>query len=949
MSGITSSVGLISGINSQQIIDQLLAIEARPAAIFQRRIAELQTRQAAFLDLNTRLSGLRTAAQAFATGGLFRAATATSSNADALGATAALGAPGGSYRVTVDRLAGSRQLLSAGFTDTTTGLGLTQITLASTQGGGRPTALLSGLNGGAGVQRGGVLVTDRSGASATVDLSRAATLDEVLEAFNTAAGVRVRARAQGDGLVIEDLSGGAGTLTIADAGGTTTATSLGIAGSAAGTTLTGARINVLSDRTALSQLNDGLGVDISTTGGTTNPDFSITARNGTTFQIDIGDVFETVTPAGGGEPTLQRTRPAVTDLGGVVARINEATGGAVTARIDALTNRLVLQDNTAGAGTLAVAERQGGTTAADLGLLAAPEQGRRLIAGLGDVLTRSLNGGRGLADGSVELALRDGSVVAFDLDGGESLRDLIDELNTVGSGRFSAALSADGARVQITDLTAGAGTLTISGDGAAALGISGTFAGGVSQGRGINRQFVGTSTLLSSLNGGRGVGSGSLEITNAQGARATVSLGAGLRTVGELLAQINGQTSGLRARVNDAGDGITIEEELEAGGTPGGSAITVRDASGAVARNLNLALAAPGAGAQNAVSSSASRSVTLLATDGLSQVVEKINAAGGGVSAAIINEGAGARPFRLSLTALQAGLGGDFFVTSQGGPDLGLISVASASDARVFIGADDPARAVLVTAAGNSVAGAIPGVTLDLRSPTAGPATVTVAQDAAGIESQLNAFIEAFNTLVERIDTQSDFDTETEVRGPLLGDSSTQQLRSALFATVTGVGIGITGRFTRLSEIGVRVASGRLSLDADRLRDALATDPGAVADLVAGRGSAPGTTRREIAPGVFVSETVAGAVTRRGVLERVADLADSFIRPVDGVFTNASATLDSQVAAENSRIDALELRLESRREILTRQFATLESTLANLQQQQTAVANIRPITIPSRR
>ena len=64
MSGITSGTGLISGINTGALIDQLIAIEARPRTLIQQRIAQLQAQQAAYLSINSNLGALRTAAEA---------------------------------------------------------------------------------------------------------------------------------------------------------------------------------------------------------------------------------------------------------------------------------------------------------------------------------------------------------------------------------------------------------------------------------------------------------------------------------------------------------------------------------------------------------------------------------------------------------------------------------------------------------------------------------------------------------------------------------------------------------------------------------------------------------------------------------------------------------------------------------------------------------------------
>src|SRR5262245_59399302 len=122
MSGISSGVGIFSGINSGQIIEQLLAIEGRPKVLAQQRILQLQQQQAAYLDLNSKIQALKTAAGAFRLNNVFSANTANSSNPDVLSATASNTAIPGSYQFIVDRLVSSQQTLSRGFTSATAGL-----------------------------------------------------------------------------------------------------------------------------------------------------------------------------------------------------------------------------------------------------------------------------------------------------------------------------------------------------------------------------------------------------------------------------------------------------------------------------------------------------------------------------------------------------------------------------------------------------------------------------------------------------------------------------------------------------------------------------------------------------------------------------------------------------------------------------------------------------------
>ncbi len=65
ISGLSSGVGLISGLPTAQIIAQLMAIEARPLTLLQQQVTALQTQRGAYMDLSARLLALKSAVQRF--------------------------------------------------------------------------------------------------------------------------------------------------------------------------------------------------------------------------------------------------------------------------------------------------------------------------------------------------------------------------------------------------------------------------------------------------------------------------------------------------------------------------------------------------------------------------------------------------------------------------------------------------------------------------------------------------------------------------------------------------------------------------------------------------------------------------------------------------------------------------------------------------------------------
>ncbi len=950
MSGITSGVGLFSGIDSRSIIDQLLAIEARPRDQASGRIVQLQLQQAAFLDINSRILALKSSAGTFRTNNLFKSKAVSTSNAEVLTATAERSAAPGTYQFIVDRLVSTQQLLSRGFSDTSSSsLGATSFTFETAQARLDRDVSLSDLNDGQGIERGRITLTDSAGTAATIDLSRATTVGDVLEAINQNGTARVQASVSGGRLVLRDTAGGNGQIRVSDSSGSTTAASLGIAGTATGT-LTGSSVYRLSANTTVSSVGDGRGVSIRSVAGVGAFNFSINV-GGTAVQVNVGDVYEN-RDDGTGTMVLTKVRGAASTMGQVLERMNAALDAAgftdVDAAIDGENGRITITD-TQGTRQITVVEGND-TTARDLGLTGGVSSstfaGRRILAGLNSTLASGLNGGQGVqGDGNIEFTLRDGSTFSATVDSNLSLNELMRSIESQSGGRVRLELDRRGTGLSLTDLTTGSGNLIIEGtagaDTAASLGIStgpaGVASATVSSGN-LQRQYVSRATLLSSLNNGRGIGTGEIRIRDAQGTTsARINIGSELKTVGDLIQHLNTRGVPIEARINTRGDGIEI---VETGTTPGPGKLRIEDASGTVAKALGIAGEAPGTGVQNKLDGSAERTVSFLATDTLQQVVDKINQAGVGVSASVIRDGGGATPFRINLTASASGTNGRFLIDT-GSLDLGWRSLDAGNDARLFFGSSDAARGVAVTSSTNQLDGIVPGLRIDAKSVSATPVSLTVQSDNDAVISAVKVFVETFNTAVGRIDFQSKYDAATERGGPLLGDSTALELRSAMFRLVQAPMQGATGQFSRLTQVGIKVVSGgKIELDETKLRDALQNDFASVESLFTARDVAADTTTT-LAPGVTIRNPNAGTTfTRLGILGQFEQLADRYTTSVGGVLTNRNRGIDDQLKLQRDRVTAFTDRLNQRRGILERQFQAMESAIQKLQTQSSSLGSI---------
>lgn len=121
-SGITFS-GLASGIDTDSIIQRLIALQRRPLQQINLRKAELNARMGAFDQFRGLVSNLQTSAGALSTRNAFNLIKVTSSDTNVVTATASPDAIAGTYDLRVSRLAQAHKLISASHTSASEELG----------------------------------------------------------------------------------------------------------------------------------------------------------------------------------------------------------------------------------------------------------------------------------------------------------------------------------------------------------------------------------------------------------------------------------------------------------------------------------------------------------------------------------------------------------------------------------------------------------------------------------------------------------------------------------------------------------------------------------------------------------------------------------------------------------------------------------------------------------
>ena len=830
----------------------------------------------------------------------FQAVSVSNSDTDQLTVSANSDATLGSYAFQTLRLATAEQRTSKGFANSDEqkiGAG----TLTFSQGGKLATSTrLDTFNGGEAVQRGSIKITDRSGSSATIDLTKAYSIDDVLSAINDENSLSVTASTSGGQIILSDSSGSTtSNLIVEEVGTGTTATDLGIQQSVAAATLTGSEVYYLTEDFTLDQLNDGNGV-FQFDGA---DDLRFTTTDGTQIDVNLDDVF---------------------DLGELVSAVNDnaSNGGKLTA---ALSNgRLVLTDNAVGGGTLTVEDINSGNSVEALGLDNAAVgntlTGDRLLAGIGSKLIRNLNGGQGITTpGSITVTDRTGLTATLDLSSAESLDEVLTAINGAVDDTTSDALSLTarynelGTGIEVVDSSgATASNLIIAdvggGSVAADLGLTVDAADTSVDSGSLGVRRVGLQTSSSDFtNDGESVAAGSFLMTDSAGNQESIAISSSSATIGDVLQRINAASiAQVTARLNDTGDGFVIEDNAGGAGT-----LTIEEVGSTTAADLRiLGAGVVGAGGNQEISAQDQTVITIDADDTLDTLVTKINDAKVGVSAGVFNDGSAFNSFRLSLTSGNSGTAGSFII-DDGNLDLGLTVGTEGKDALLQVGST-PATSFLIGSATNEFTDVASGVSVTTSEVGTSAANVDITRDNSKARDAIKSLVSAYNSYINSADQLTKFDEDATKRGILQGQGIVLRVSTRLSTLVNKSYFGTKDPLQSLSDLGVRTADGgKLEFDESVFNDVVEATPDAVQTF-------------------FRDEN-------NGVATKFATTLESLTDSFTGTFTNEKSGLDNSISALENRVEQIDEVLAIRQERLLRQFIQMETIIGQLQSQGSAI------------
>ncbi len=301
----------------------------------------------------------------------------------------------------------------------------------------------------------------------------------------------------------------------------------------------------------------------------------------------------------------------------------------------------------------------------------------------------------------------------------------------------------------------------------------------------------------------------------------------------------------------------------------------------------------------------------------LSAIRDKINAAGAGVTATIINDANGAR---LSLRSTATGAENGFRLTAtetadDGNAATGLSALgynAAASNSpmarnQVAANARATVNGISVESASNTVANVSDGLTLNLLGVSSSPVQIGVATNTEAVNTAVKDFVTAFNALATFIQTQTKYDETAKKGGPLQGDRATISLQWALRGVINQ-GSSASSVFGRLSDVGISMQKdGTLSVATSKLANGLANLP---------------ELRKMFATNA--SDTAAS-----GFAARFNTLATDVLG-IDGSLNTRQQGLQRSIDLNSKHQTQMQDRVDAMRARLIKQYQVLDTKMATL-------------------
>lgn len=210
----------------------------------------------------------------------------------------------------------------------------------------------------------------------------------------------------------------------------------------------------------------------------------------------------------------------------------------------------------------------------------------------------------------------------------------------------------------------------------------------------------------------------------------------------------------------------------------------------------------------------------------------------------------------------------------------------------------------------NTIENVIPGVTLYLKNQDPGQSVqLTVARSDTLLTNRVNAFISAYNELVDYLKQAQRYDAAKNEAGTLFADATTRMIDRNMKDWISRSVPGVTSGFNTLAELGIRTNDqDHLEMDASTFNAKLSENFDAVTS--------------------FFTQSTSGA---EGFAVKIGKGVDSLLSPTSGILTIRTNGVQKTIDSMETQISKLNDRSENTETRLKKQFTSLEVLLGKYQ------------------
>ena len=194
--------------------------------------------------------------------------------------------------------------------------------------------------------------------------------------------------------------------------------------------------------------------------------------------------------------------------------------------------------------------------------------------------------------------------------------------------------------------------------------------------------------------------------------------------------------------------------------------------------------------------------------------------------------------------------------------------------------------------------------------------TIEVQQTDSDFVNAVQLFVDAYNSLQEKLEELTFFDEIENTVGILFGSNETLRIENDLAQFVTDRHSNL-GSIQTLEELGISLDSeGLLELDSTKLSEKFEEDSEALKQF-------------------FTSEN--------GLNDKINTLIDSIAGEENSLLVNRVDSLQRRIDDNNSRILNMNEQLESERERLLNEFYRMEEIIGQLQNSLAVINELQPV------